>query len=983
MVRKIHIREKCIFAALLWSAFVLAPQDVSGQAITAKVVGTITDPSGGAVPKASVTGANVRTSQVFKTSTNTSGNYEAVVPIGSYTLSVEASGFQKAQVTAFTLTVGQVARVDVELKVGRVTQQVQVEARAVGLQTEEVSRSTVIDSHKVLELPLNGRSFVQLAWLSPGVNMGTPSSITVRRNRGSVGQQVGMEANGVRDTQNRYYYDGIESMDLDSYNFSFSPSIDAIQEFKIEASTYSAEMGGSPGGQVNLITKSGTNSLHGAAWEFNRNNDFTALGAFQPYKPNRTAPRLNRNQFGANLGGPVYFPKVYNGKQKTFFFFNWESGRMVSGTYGGTGYLAPMAYRTGDFSSSSAIIYDPQTGQPFSGNIIPSSRIRSFATKYMSFVPAPNSSEPAINYRGPVASVPTVQDQYVSHIDHRVSDRNFLSASYIFNTQFTYNSGAPTYTWDTDINRARAQNLSLGDTHSFSAWFVNEARIGWNRFFEHEVLGTTDNPALNIANIIGMAGVSPLPRNYGPPSFSFTAGAGYDMPFVRGVGPRDRLNQLWQGSDNISIQKGNHAMRMGFAIIRRNWTFDEAANPRGGWTFDGRSTTLNGATAARENGFAAFLLGLSSSAGISAAPFATRMGNYWDNFYYQDDWKVTPNFTLNLGMRYDYFSPPFQRGPITNFDLNGAVPGFVPSRQIYHGFTNSLYPDTPDRPAALIYPDHRNWGPRIGFAWRVRGISDFVVRGGYGIYYTPELTNTYTILTISAPITPTYSITSTYDKPFQAETAFATLAGQPAGFLSSPVAADPYIRSTRNQQWNLTLQKRLPRNVIVDLGYVGSRGTRLVQGFDGNRPLQILVPGPSVPSIRSRRPLQGYDSIGTYKSLGNSIYHSLQVKIERRVTRGFSVFSAYTFSKTLSTGDGSSVGAGGYGGGAQDYLVIPKEKGFGHLRQSAAALGSRHLRLAVLYQGARQAGAHTARWLATRHHRHRPDRVAGRYRVWS
>src|SRR5713226_741687 len=274
------------------------------QAITATAVGTVTDPTGAVVPNAKVTIRSRQTNQARAATTDSAGAYEfSFLPVGPYSLTVEAAGFQKSEVGQFTLSVDQVARVDVKMTLGQSAETVQVQASAILMQTENATVGTVIDSQKVAELPLNGRSFVQLALLTPGVNPGTPGSITVRRSRGAVGQQVGMSANGARDTQNRFYYDGIEAMDLDSYSFSFSPSIDAIQEFRVETSTYSSEVGGSPGGQINLMSKSGTNLLHGALWEFNRNDAFAALAPFQPFTPDAKPPRLNRNQFGANLGG--------------------------------------------------------------------------------------------------------------------------------------------------------------------------------------------------------------------------------------------------------------------------------------------------------------------------------------------------------------------------------------------------------------------------------------------------------------------------------------------------------------------------------------------------------------------------------------------------------------------------------------------------------------------------------------------------------
>src|SRR5215472_1387597 len=380
--------------------YLALPHILPAQAITAKVVGTVSDPSGAAVPTAVINIRNVQTNQIRSTKASEVGTYEfSFLPIGDYTLTVEAPGFQKAEVSAFRLDVDQVARVNVQLVVGEISEKVAVEASAVALQTETSNVGTVIDSQKVVELPLNGRSFVQLALLTPGVNPGTPGSITVRRNRGSVGQSVAMSANGARDTQNRFYYDGIEAMDLDSYNFSFSLSIDAIQEFKVATSTYSADIGGAPGGQVNVMTKSGTDTFHGGLWEFNRNDAFAALAPFLPHSPNAKPPRLNRNQFGANFGGPVTIPKIYHGKQSTFFFFNWESGRQISGSFGGTAFVPPAPYRTGDFSSSAVRISDPLTGQPLPNNMIPQSRIQNYASKFLTFVAAPNSNEAAINFR--------------------------------------------------------------------------------------------------------------------------------------------------------------------------------------------------------------------------------------------------------------------------------------------------------------------------------------------------------------------------------------------------------------------------------------------------------------------------------------------------------------------------------------------------------------------------------------------------------
>ena len=882
------------------------------QATTAKVTGAVTDPSGAVVTGAKVEIRNVQTNQARTVTTDQQGAYEFnFIPTGLYTLAVEAAGFQKSEVSQFQLSVDQVARIDLRLSIGQAAESIKVEAGAVLMQTENATVGTVIDSQKVVELPLNGRSFVQLALLTPGVNPGTPGSITVRRLRGSVGQAVGMSANGARDTQNRFYYDGIEAMDLDSYSFSFSPSIDAINEFKVQSSTYSAEVGGAPGGQVNLTTKSGNNTVHGTAWWFNRNDAFTALNAFQPRFPGVKAARLNRNQYGLNIGGPVYLPKIYNGKDKTFFFFNWESGRQIAGSFGGTAFVPPAAQRSGDFSGIAAAIVDPANSQPFPGNRIPAARVAPYARKFLDgYVPLPNSGEAAINYRAPSAAAPINQDQYVTRIDHTFGPRDNFSASYIYNRQA--DDTVPVFVFDTRGNTARGQNLSLAEVHVFSPTVVNELRAGWHRFFEHEFFGTSEKSQFDIGNLIGIPGLTKRPRDFGPPTFS----AGYTLPSVRGIGPRDRLNQLWQISDNITFHRGTHNFKAGALIAKRNWTFDEAVNPRGSFTYNGTVTQAPGVTGVtRDNQFAEFLLGLATSAEISIDPFATRMNNWWQAYYFQDDWKVSSRLTLNYGLRYEYFRPPIQRGKATNFDLAG----FVPVRQTFHGFPDIS--DTADRPPSLVYADKNDFGPRFGFAYVVPKLSDLVIRGGYGIYFTPEITNSWTTLTLNPPIVKTFSFTGSANNPIQVDRAFQAQGSSRAGLFGSG-ALDPNVRTSYTQQWNFTIQKKLPGQVFFDLGYVGSKGTKLTATLDGNRPIQVVTPTPSTPSIASRRPFQGFDTINITKSIGNSVYHSLQMKGERRVASGLSLIGAYTWAKSLSNADISSVGGGSFLAGIQDYFDL-------------------------------------------------------------
>jgi len=909
------VQSRIIFSLGL---MMLVSPALMSQTNSASIVGTVTDHSGASISGATVTALRVDTNQKQSTVTNAAGYYNLpFLPVGRYTLSAEYKGFQTVEIAEFTLVVGQTARMDVQMQVGAVTEKVQVEASAVDLQTENASVGAVIGRQQVAELPLNGRSFVQLALLIPGVNPVTPGSLSARSSGGSLGQNVGMNANGNRDYMNRYYYDGIEAMSYGSYSFSFSLSIDAIQEFKVDTSTFSAINGGAPGGQVNLTTKSGTNDIHGTAWEFNRNDKLTALAPFQPYSANAKPPRLNRNQFGANLGGPVILPKLYNGKDKTFFFTNWESGRLVSGSFGATGYVPPVPYRTGDFSSSTAIITDPSTGNPFAGNVIPASRIQSYASKFLGFVPNPNANEPAINFRGPVVAAPINQNQILARIDHRINDKNTIYGTYIFNQQTSV--GTPAYTtWDYSGSRGRQQVASLTDTHVFSPSIVNEFRTGWSRKFAHAYFGTTGKPDLDIANIIGIPGVSKDPRNFGPPTFSM----GYSYPTISGIGPADNGNQSYQFDDHLSISKGSHFLTIGASIMHRSFTFDEAWQPRGTFGFDGRITSGGAPTTTREHPFAAFLLGLTTNATLSPTAFSNRMSHIWQAYYLQDDWKVTRNLTLNLGMRYEFYGQPLERGKVTDYELNGPTPGFTLSRQIYHGFPD--IPDTPDVPATMLYPDYNNWGPRAGFAYRVPGISDLVVRGGYGIYYAQEVSNSYTVLTFNPPIVQNLNYTGTFNSPLSVTSVF--LGSGSASNVFNAEAVDPRMRNGLVQQWNFTVQKQLPGQVLFDIGYVGSKGSRLGIAFDGNRPIQVVNPStPGLAPLGDRRPFKGYSSVRATKSIGTSGYNSLQMKAERRLARNFTFIGSYTLAHSTSLMDQTTVGGGGYSPSIQDVYNLRAE----------------------------------------------------------
>jgi hypothetical protein len=772
-----------------------------------------------------------------------------------------------------------------------------------------------------VDLPLNGRNFIQLAQLVPGVQSGTPGSITVRRGRGSVGQtdsaygSTAASANGSRDTANRFFLDGIEVMDYDAMTYSFSPSVDSLSEFKVQTSTYSAEYGGAPGGQVNMLTKSGTNRLRGTLWEFNRNDQLT-----QSYDAiagkSVTSPRLNRNQFGANVSGPVFLPKVYKGSNKTFFFFNWESGYAAQGASPQYKIVPTVAQRNGDFrglvdSRKNPIVLKDALNIGIVDNMVPKSALSPQTLAFLNYEPLPNTSNGVFNYLTTAASAVSTQKNFTGRVDHNLSAKDQLSGRYVFND--TYEAGTPIWGHDERNNLGRTQNVSVSWTRIFRPTIVNEARGGWHRFNEAEVFGTTNDASFDVVGKMGLPLVSRLPEEYGPPSISVSGpDGGYGMyDLQRQIGPRVRSNSIAPFTDTLSWQKGKHFLKFGGEVDYRGVTFGQARAPRGQFTFDG---TYTGAA------IADFMLGYIRSDNINPTHTNTDLYDYWYGVFANDDWKVTPRLTLTLGLRYDYFQRYKQKDDqFVNIQLNGfVVADTVGPKQAKYG-------------RELLAPDGNNFGPRFGFAWRPPISGETVVRGGYGIYYTPQISNAIFAMAEGAQATSGASVIGNivgapnvfFNNPFALS--------QTTGALNFAVSNDQNMRDSYIQQWNFNVQRKLPGDVVLDVGYVGSKGTRLIVTYDDlNRPLEVVDPRTAgLASLNARRPNQAYQrAVKADKSVGNSIYHSLQVKAERRFSRGLTFLTAYTWSKSLSgpSDIGGQVGGGNFIGSPQDYYYMQSDR---------------------------------------------------------
>jgi len=478
-----------------------------------------------------------------------------------------------------------------------------------------------------------------------------------------------------------------------------------------------------------------------------------------------------------------------------------------------------------------------------------------------------------------------------------------ISGRYIFND--TYEAGTPFWGHDERNNLGRTQNLSLSWTRVIRPNIVNELRLGWHRFSEAEVFGTTNDPAFDVVGKMGLPLVSRLPEEYGPPTISLNGPDGvYNMyNLQRQIGPRTRSNSIAPFTDSLSWQKGRHFLKFVGEVDRRGVTFEQARAPRGSFSFDGTYTG---------SALADFLLGYLRSDSVNPAHTHTDLYDYWVALAANDDFKVTSRLTLNFGLRWDYFQRYKQKDDkFVNIQLNGFVVG------------DTVTTKTSPFGRELMAPDWNNLGPRFGFAWRPPIAGETVVRGGYGIYYTPQISNAIFAMAEGAQATAGASLSG-------------NIAGAPNLFFSDPfagavttgalnfaVANDEHMRDSYVQQWNLNIQRRLPGSVVLDVGYVGSKGTKLVVTYeDLNRPIQVVDPRtPGLASLNARRPNQQYQrNVRSDKAVGNSIYHSLQVKAERRLASGLTFLTAYTYSKSISgpSDIGGQVGGGSFIGAPQD-----------------------------------------------------------------
>jgi hypothetical protein len=852
----------------------------------AELGGTVRDASGASIPGAAVTITNVATQAARTTVTNEAGFFLVpLLPPGAYQLRLSKEGFKPLTQTGITLQVNQQARMEFTLELGALVEEVTVTARTPLLETATAARGQVIDNQKIVELPLNGRDYLQLALISTGAGR-VPS-----------GRQETFSASGQRAYDNTYLLDGVDNNTMQRASQArraevIKPSVDAISEFKVLTNAYSAEHGRAGGGVISVNLKSGTNEFHGSLFEFLRNESLDAKNFFDP--PNEPKPAFKRNQYGFALGGPVI-------KDKLFFFGDYEATRIRESDTVLNSIPTPRQ-KKGDFGEllPGTLVYDPfaynsTTRQRalFPNNMIPASRFDPIGEKLISYYPEPTGAGLTRNFN---FNPPTPEDidRWDAKFDYNVDDNDRIFGRYSHSDNPIPSvvswPGAP-WVGTRPFNHT-GRSAMLAYNRVFSPTLLMEAKASWNELFT-EITSPIDT---NLNKELGLKGVDQQ-----LPGMAIYNVSGYAS---LGIGP---FNPNYSGSQNrqlivnmTSIQ-GKHTVKWGANLNWLQHFLYNSQQAHGNFSFDNRYTrdtvTLRGGSAAAD-----LLLGTAYSGQVSNFVWLDQRRPYAD-FYVQHEWRVTPQLTLTPGLRYE-FHPEwvirYNRGSSVDF-TDPANPKVV------------LFEDGSRFSRSRVHNDGNNFAPRFGFTYQYR--QRMVIRGGYGIYFGNSIGGVVPAnnppFQYSATLTPDPTIPGLLLRNGLPEDLISPQNARNIGFNTT----DPDRRNPYNQQWNFTIQQQLPSEVLLEIGYVGAYSRKIRRTYDINRP----APGPG--AINARRPVTSLRvppanlAVGPVAGIeyetgnSNQKYDGLQARLEKKLTHGLSLSASYVFSKTISDGQGgASVG---------------------------------------------------------------------------
>ena len=840
-----------VFLLVVLSLLVVSP--ALGQTHRASLRGTVYDPARAVIPGATVTLTNLETGEQRTITTGNDGSYAiSSLPAGSYKLQIERSGFSKF-VQNVNLLVDQVVRADVTLEVPQIGEKFFVDAVTNDLKKDTASLGTVIENHQVTGLPLDGRNFYELSLLVPGAVPPAEGSA------GSVRGDFAFSVNGAREDANNFLLDGVYNLDPKLNTFGVRPSVDAIREFEMLTSTYDASFGRNPGAQVNVILNSGSNDFHGSAFEFHRNAALDARNFFAP--ASEPKPKYIRNQFGGSLGGPIVH-------DRTFFFADYEGTRSREGITRITN-VPTAEEREGNFSHSVfGVPTNPFTGLPFDNGLIPSFFINPVGRAIAALYPLPNRNVPFQNF----VSSPTQRDNndsFDARLDHRLTHKIDLTFRYSFGNRdlfepFTGPSFSLVPGFGDTVQR-RSQNAMTALTLALTPNLVNETRVAFSR-----VAASVTQQASVANSDVGLPTISPRARDLG---LSFITVTGFSPLGDEGNNPQDSVTNVYQVLNNSNYISGKHLIKFGidFRFSQQNAFRD--VESRGRLQFSPFLTLTN-------NALADLLLGfpLLTSVAHVDNPQQIRTESY--NFYVNDSFRVTPRLTLVGGLRYEYNSPPVDKQDRAT---------------IYDVATRSLVPvGTNGVPRSGFAPDRNNFAPRVGFAWSVGKDQATVLRAGYGVYYD------------QSPLAPAEALY--FNSPFFDNNIFFSLPGLPLT-LSNPfpsffplplpdsaLAIQRDLRTGYMQHWNFNIERQLGEKSVLEVAYVGSKGTKLLTARDINQPQPSALP-PGLPFVP--RPDPRFDDINLLESRANSNYNALQVRFQQRLVRGLSSLLSYTWSKSI------------------------------------------------------------------------------------
>ncbi len=886
---------------------------VHAQTPSGEISGTVIDGSGLPVPGATITLTNLATSVARVLQTNETGLYViTAVPPGTYDLKGELAGFRTVERKNLVVQVGSAMRIPLTLEVGSLNEVLEIRASSPLIQTENAAISTVIENRAIVELPLNGRNYLQLASLIPGATTNGPSSSQGKQRMGGQRNSFALNVAGQRIHFNHYSLDGIENTDLNFNSYMLLPSVDALEEFNIVSGLFDAEYGRAIA-QVNVSTKSGSNQLRGSAFEFMRNSRLDAKNYFD--RPNDPIPPFKRNQYGFTVGGPVVLPKVVDGRNRLFFMVNFE-GLRENKALTQTPSVPLTAWRTGDFSglrdgSGNRIpIYDPATAvfdaagnvlqapAPFSGNIIPANRIHPISRKLLAYFPAPSQEVTGPNFVNNEARLVDA-DQVTYRLDFTRGQsswifRHSVSREHGYDPFAIPNMGINT---DTDVQQA-----VLGNTRTFGSNKLNDLRLGFGYLKNAHI-----SPRANTENVVKALGInlpSDNPLYWGVPNIGITGLSGIgeesDAPFIN----NDKTIQV---IDNFTWTVATHTAKFGGEIRRVIYNQIGGVVTRGRFGFDGRYTQNPLLPAAQRGGaaFADFLLGdFNRAEGQVGAPIANFRSNYF-SLYAQDSWRLRSNVTMNYGLRWEYDQPYYDTNDaIVNIDFdwgNSHEPIFVRAGtgDPYEG--NPSFRLAPDiqyvrdgRFGRGAYkPDKNDFAPRIGLAWTVA--PETVVRTGAGIYYVRDIGNAVFDTVRNAPFTirrdepaESFRPNLSFEQPF-------ARTGAPTFILANQFN-EP---STYVAQWSVGVQRELGGSMSAEATYFGSAGVHLrrLQSYNNPEPSQLA-------NSNLARPFPKFGSIQVMNAPGHSHYNALYLKLQRRFSAGLSFLTSFSYGKSIDNGSG-------------------------------------------------------------------------------